>query len=145
MQNKKKPSTTTGTKILIASTSLAVTFGMWSWLSYQQKVDASVQNNTNSGDQPAADDPSNLPPIPTLVPLRTDLGAATYNTSAALPGAGVSQQLRSVTAPSAMPTQAIRKPVVEDVIIDSPSTGGGGGGGGGNSKPAARSRSSRPK
>jgi len=136
---KKKSSNSLGLKMLIASSSMALTLGLWGLFSRNQEQSAvtTTDPGPDSG-QVAQEDLLGLPPLPTLVPLYTNLSpvAAQNGTN----NAPANLSLRVVTAPTPFPTTVAEQPVVQTVILD---TSGGASGSSGSGKPAARSRSSR--
>jgi hypothetical protein len=149
MQNpsarKGKQTSNTGAKLLITSTALAATLGMWNLFSAKAADDAAAAaKETPDPSSNSSEVSVEFPDLPTLVPLHSSMAVSDPGGAQGVSSNPSGMELRQVSAPPTPTAGAqIQKPVIQRVVISAPSSGGGGGGGGGGKKSgAAKTKSS---
>jgi len=138
MQNRRasqsKPIKFLDTKMLLATTSVAVTLGLWNMFSHDAlKVEFAAPPIEDEPPQDTAS--SDMPPLPTLVPLvslsetSNQAAAAPANSAVVSENPSADLPLRSVSAPDSPAVVQKYKPIVDSPVYASEGKKSNGGGG----------------
>lgn len=133
-----------GAKLLLTSTALAASLGLWQFFS---REDVELKNSSSEKlpetDTLVSTTLFELPPLPTLVPLRTVTVSSSLRQVS--DQSANSQTLRQVSVPNTpTPSASVKKPVIQSVFIDNPNpvSSDADDGGGKKSSGAAKTKSS---